>query len=284
MILITGASGTVGGAVLAEVSRRGDAHRALYRSREDAAKAPVGTDTAIGDFADPASLAPALRGVESVYLVCAPVRELVELEANMIDACVLAGVRRIVLSSALGAADYPKSFPSWHRRVEEKLRSTSLVHCVLRPNSFMQNVLAFFAPSIRAEGAFYAALDDARIAYIDVRDIAPVAADALRGFHDGNTYELNGPDAPTSAELAAKITQHAGTSARFVDIPAAAQRQAMLDRGMPAWQVTALLDLQDYYIGGKGGRPDDTLARLLGRAPCRIDRFLAEFAATFRAA
>ncbi|MCL2430279.1 MAG: NmrA family NAD(P)-binding protein [Alphaproteobacteria bacterium] len=284
MILITGASGTVGGAVLTEVSRRGDAHRALYRSRDEAAKAPVGTETVIGDFADPASLSTALRGVESVYLVCAPVRELVELEANMVDACVLAGVRRIVLSSALGAADYPKSFPSWHRQVEEKLRSTSLAHCVLRPNSFMQNVLAFFAPSIRAEGAFYAALADARIAYIDVRDIGPVAADALRGLHDGNTYELHGPDAPTSAELAAKITQHAGIPARFVDIPAAAQGQAMLDRGMPAWQVTALLDLQDYYVGGKGGQPDGTLARLLRRAPYTIDRFLDEFAATFRAA
>ena len=65
----------------------------MYRSKADAAKAPAGTETVIADFADKASLAAALRGVESVYLVCSPVRELVELEGNAIDACVAAGVR-----------------------------------------------------------------------------------------------------------------------------------------------------------------------------------------------
>jgi len=67
------------------------------------------------------SLGRALEGVDAVYLVCSPVRELVELEGNMVDACREAGVRHVVLNSALGAGDYPKSFPSWHRRVEDKL-------------------------------------------------------------------------------------------------------------------------------------------------------------------
>src|SRR5690242_6952044 len=69
MILVTGASGTVGKAVLAEVARSGEKHRAMYRSKEDAAKAPAGTEVVIADFSDKASLASALRGVESVYLV-----------------------------------------------------------------------------------------------------------------------------------------------------------------------------------------------------------------------
>src|SRR5437763_7515717 len=73
MILITGASGTVGREVLNEVARTGLPHRAMYRSKEDAAKAPSGTETVIADFADKSSLAAALRGVESVYLVCSPV-------------------------------------------------------------------------------------------------------------------------------------------------------------------------------------------------------------------
>ena len=90
MILVTGASGTAGKAVLAEVARSGARHRAMYRSKADAAKAPAGTDTVIADFADKASLAAALQGVESVYLVCSPARELVQLEGNAIDACVAA--------------------------------------------------------------------------------------------------------------------------------------------------------------------------------------------------
>jgi len=108
MILVTGASGTVGKAVLMEVARAGEKHRAMYRSKEEAAKAPAGTEAVVADFSQKASLAPALRGVESVYLVCSPIPDLVQLEENAIEASVEAGVRRIVLNSALGAGDYGK--------------------------------------------------------------------------------------------------------------------------------------------------------------------------------
>ena len=283
MILVTGASGTVGKAVLAEVAQSGAPHRAMYRSKADAAKASGGTETVIADFADKASLAAALRGIESVYLVCSPVRELVELEGNAIDACVAAGVRRVVLNSALGAADFPKSFPSWHRKVEDKLKSTKMAYCIIRPNSFSQNVLTYNSPSIREQGAFYGSLGNARISYVDVRDIAAVVAKALRGGeHDGKIYELNGPEALTNADLAEKISRHAGVPVRYVDIPEDAQRKAMLDQGMPEWQVTALIDLQSYYTGGQGGSVDTVLEKLLGRPPVKKDQFLAEVASEFR--
>jgi uncharacterized protein YbjT (DUF2867 family) len=282
MILITGASGSVGKAVLAEVARSGEKHRAMYRSKEDAAKAPAGTETVIADFSDKASLAAALRGVESVYLVCSPIPELVQLEGSMIEASEAAGVRRIVLNSALGAGDYAKSFPSWHRKVEDKLKASKMAHCILRPNSFLQNVLMYYAPSIRAQGAFYSSMGNARTSYLDVRDIAVVAVKAMRGGHDGKTYELNGPEALTCAEVAQKISRQAGIAARYVDIPVEAQRKAMLEQGMPVWQVTALLELQEYYTGGKGGTVNGVLEGLLGRAPVTMDRFLAEFAGEFR--
>ena len=284
MILITGASGSVGKAVLAEVARSGQKHRAMYRSNMEAAKAPAGTEAVIADFADKASLANALRGVESVYLVCSPVPELVQLESNAIEASEAAGVRRIVLNSALGAGDYAKSFPSWHRKVEDKLKGTRLAHCILRPNSFMQNVLTYYAPSIRAQGAFYGAMRDSRTSFLDVRDIAVVAAKALRGGeHDGKTYELNGPEALTYPELAEKIRKQTGVAAEYVDIPVASQHKSMREQGMPEWQATALLELQEYYTSGKDGKVDGVLEGLLGRPPIKMDQFLKEFAHEFRA-
>jgi uncharacterized protein YbjT (DUF2867 family) len=283
MILVTGASGSVGRAVLEEVARSGVKHRAMYRSKEEAAKAPSGTETVIADFSDKASMASALRGVESVYLVCSPIPDLVKLEGNAIEACEAAGVRRIVQNSALGAGDYGKSFPSWHRKVEDKLKGSKPAYCILRPNSFMQNVLAYYAPSIRAQGVFYGAMGNHRISYLDVRDIAVVATKALQGGeHDGKTYELNGPEALTCAEVAEKISKQAGVAARYVDIAEEAQRKAMLDQGMPEWQVTALLELQQYYTAGKGDTVDGLLERLLGRRPVTMDQFLKEFAAEFR--
>lgn len=284
MILVTGASGTVGKAVLKEVARSGAKHKAMYRSPEDAAKAPAGSQAVIADFAKKDTLAAALRDVESVYLVCSPVPDLVQLESNMIDASVAASVRHIVLNSALGAGDFPKSFPSWHRKVEDKLKGTKISFTILRPNSFHQNVLTYYAPSIRAHGVFYGSMGNARVSFLDVRDIAVVAAKALAGGseHRGKTYELNGPEALTYSELAEKISKHAGRPVRYGNIPAEAQRKAMLDQGMPAWQVDALLDLQEYYTSGNGGTLDSALRTLLGRPPITMDRFLAEFAGEFR--
>ena len=283
MILVTGVTGTVGKTVLAEVVRSGAKHRAMYRSADEAAKAGPGTEAVIADFSDRPSLAKALSGVDSLFLVCSPIPQLVELESNVVEASEAAGVRRIVLNSALGAGDYPKSFPSWHRKVEDKLRGTKMAWCILRPNSFLQNIVAFYAPTIRTQGAFYSSVGDARFSYIDVRDVAAVAAKALAGGHDGHVYELNGPEALTSAVVAVKIAAAAGVAAKYVNIPVDAQRSAMLGQGMPEWQVTALLDLQAYYTGGQGGEVDGTLAKLLGRPPMTADRFLKEFAGAFRA-
>jgi uncharacterized protein YbjT (DUF2867 family) len=284
MILVTGASGNVGKAVLEEVAKSRAKHRAMYRSAVAATKAPPGTETAIADFAKKDTLVAALRNVDSVYLACSPIPELVELESNMIDACVTAGVKYVVLNSAMGAGGYDKSFPSWHRKVEDKLKSTRLSYTILRPNSFHQNIVAFFAPSIRTQGVFYSSMDAARVSFLDVRDFSVVAARVLaESEHAGKTYELNGPEALNYAEVAEKISKHVGRKVQYADIPIEAQRNAMLEQGMPQWQVTALLELQEYYTGGKGGSVDGLLQQLLGRAPITMDQFLVEFADEFRA-
>jgi uncharacterized protein YbjT (DUF2867 family) len=83
----------------------------MYRSQEEAGKAPSGKTTVIADFADPASLGRALEGIESVFLVCWRVPQLVELEDNVVRACQEHGVRHLVQASAFGAGQFDKSFP-----------------------------------------------------------------------------------------------------------------------------------------------------------------------------
>jgi uncharacterized protein YbjT (DUF2867 family) len=167
--------------------------------------------------------------------------------------------------------------------VEEKLKGTRLTYTILRPNSFHQNVVAFFAPTIRTQGVFYSSMQNARSSFIDVRDIAAVAAKALAGGeHAGKVYELNGPEALNCTELAGRISKVAGRAVKYIDIPMDAQKKAMLDQTMPEWLVTALLQLQEYYLSGKGGDTDGLLQRLLGRPPITMDQFLSESAGEFR--
>ena len=284
MILITGATGMVGGAVLEEVRKTKEKVRALYRNVDDAKKAPPDVEEVVGDFADKDSLKLALDVVDTVFLVCSPIPQLVELESNVIDACREHGVKHVVLNSALGAEDYAKSFPSWHRKVEDKLKSSGLKYTILRPNGFMQNVVTYNAPSIRSQGAFYAATGEAKISLIDVRDIAVVAAKILSEpeAHAGKTYELTGASAFSNAEVAERIARATGRPVKFVDIPEDAQRKAMLDMGMPDWQVTAILELQQFYRAGKAAQVTEVLPRLLGRAPRTLDRYLDETKESFR--
>jgi uncharacterized protein YbjT (DUF2867 family) len=283
MILITGASGSVGREVVREMLKTDKEFRAMYRSKEEAAKAPAGVKTVIADFSDATSLEKALQGAERVFLVCSPIEELVELEGNAIEAAKKAGVKRIVLNSALGAGDYDKSFPSWHRKVEDKLKASGIEFVILRPNGFMQNILAFLAPSIRAQGAFYDAMGDAKTSYVDVRDVAAVAAKTLTSKeHAGEIYELNGPEALTQDEIAKRIAEKSGRAVSHANIPREAHQKAMLDLGMPEWQVKALTELQDYYVSGKAAAVDGLIARLLGRPERTLEAFLSENAGEFR--
>ena len=283
MILITGASGSVGKTVLQEAIGKESKVRAMYRSREEAAKAPSGCEPVLADYSDMQSLRKALDGVTSVYVVCSPIPQLVELENNALNACKESGVKHVVLNSALGAGDYPKSFPSWHRKVEDKLKETRMSYTILRPNGFLQNIVTYNAPSIRAQGAFYVAMGDAKVSYLDVGDIAVVAVKVLKGgTHAGKTYELNGPEALSNQELAKRISVVTGRTVNYVDIPESAQREAMLGLGMPEWQVTALLELQQFYKQGGGAKTDGLLQALIERAPVTLDQYLAANAREFR--
>jgi len=285
MNLITGASGMVGSAVMEEACKAKLPIKAMYRNPDEAKRPGADVATVIADYADKESLRKTFDGIAAVYLVCSPMPQLAELESNAIEVCTEKRVGHVVLSSSLGAEDYPKSFPSWHRKVEEKLKASGLQYTILRPNSFMQNLLTAVAPSVRAKGAFHAAMGDAKVSYIDVQDIGAVVAKVLGGpqAHAGKTYELNGPEAFSDADVAARISRVTGRKVEFVDIPESTQRAAMLGQGMPEWLITALLDLQRYYtVEGKGGEVDDVLGRLLGRAPVMLDQFLERNKESFR--
>jgi uncharacterized protein YbjT (DUF2867 family) len=286
MILITGATGVAGGAVLAEMRKTGKPIRAMYRSPKDAEKAPTGVQAAIADFSEPASMSKALEGVEAVFLVCSPIPQLVELESNAIDACAKAGVRHVVLNSALGASKYNKSFPSWHYRVEQKLAASPLKYTILRPNGFYQNLVTYNSGTIREQGAFYGSQGGAKVSLLDVRDVGAAAARALLEpkAHEGKAYELNGPEALSNTEVAERISRAAGRAVKYVDIPEEAQRQAMVALGMPGWQVDALLELQQYYASGKCGESGAVLEQVLGRPALRIDAYLEQNKNSFRGA
>lgn len=281
MILITGASGQVGGTVLKKVLESGKPARAMYRSDADARSSPPNVRNVVADFSDKDSLRRAFESVESMFLVCSPIPQLVELESNAIEVAKQAGVEHVVLNSSAGAGRWNKSFPKWHTEVERVLQSSGVGYSIVRPNSFMQNITAFFAGTIQSQDAFYSSMVQSRASLVDVEDIADVVDALLGRSPEDGVYELSGPEALTYSDVAERISKACGRTVRYVDIPMSEQKKAMLGMGMPEWQAQALLDLQDYYLEGHGGELTDDIQRITGHRPRSFDQFLANNVAAF---
>ena len=282
MILITGASGKVGSEVLKQVIASGTKPRAMYRNQQAAAAAPKGVEVAIADFAKPEELQRALRGVEKLFLLCAPVPELPQLESNAVDAAKSAGVKHIVKLSAIGAGEGAHTFARGHQASERKLRESGIAYTFLRPNGFMQNFL-LYAGTIQSQGAFYGSGSEAPVSYIDLRDIAAVAAKALTSSgHENKIYELSGPEGLSYSDVANKFGAALGKPVRYVQVSEQQARQGMISAGVPEWNADAILDLQHFYDAGKAGAISQDVERVTGRKATSFDQFVRDYRDAFR--
>jgi uncharacterized protein YbjT (DUF2867 family) len=286
MILITGATGTVGSDTVRQLAATGAKVRALARNPEKA-KGMLGSGIEIvaGDLGDPASLDAALHGVEQAFLLPPVGENAVALQENFIAAARRAGTKQIVKLAALGAAlDSPVPFLRQHAEGRRMLEAAGIPFTELQPNSFMQNLFVA-APTIAAEGVIYQPAADAKISHIDARDIAAVAVKSLTGTgHEGKTYPITGPEALSFEEVAAKLSAVLSKPVRYVNVSPGDYRQGLLQYGVPEWQADAVVALYAFYREGKGAVVTHAVAEVTGRAPISLDRFLRDYAQVFRGA
>jgi uncharacterized protein YbjT (DUF2867 family) len=234
-----------------------------------------GVEIAEGDFSDAASLRHALRDVDRVLLSSADGPDKVAHETAVIDAAAEAGVRLMVKCSTIGAeVGSPLPPFDWHGRIEEYLRLSRLPTVVLQSCFYMTNLLAA-AEQVRSDGKLFAPASEGKIAMIDPRDTAAVAAVALTtDGHEGRTYFLTGPEAITYAQVAEQLSRATGAEVEFVDVPDEAARQGLVGAGMPKWLVEHLGALFPLIRQGRFEKTTDTVRTLIGRDP----RAFAEFA------
>jgi uncharacterized protein YbjT (DUF2867 family) len=284
-VLVIGGRSKIGSALINELLQRGQKVRALVRTLPDAsAQTADGPDVehVVGDLADRASLEVAMRDVESVFLLSTPDADDVSWTRNAVDAARSAGVVRFVRSSLLGADSGSEStFQRQHGLSDEYLAASGITFTILRPNFFSQNVAEQIAPTVDADGTFYASAGEAALALVDTRDVAEAAARVLlEDGHDGKTYTLTGPRAYTHADIASVLSTYLNRPIKYVAVPDDATREALTGFGLGAWLVEAIVELYASYrtsgADGVAARVTDDLARLLGREPRTLEQLLAE--------
>ena len=285
MILVTGATGLNGKELLRVLSASGVAVRALVRNpaKAEAIAALPNVEIVQGDMAHPETLAAGLRGVDRAMLISSSDPMMLDVQTNFIDAAKQAGVKHVVkLSGIMPELDSAFRFARMHGEIEKRLEASGMAFTHLRAGEFMP---AYFrqVPNITAKGAMFLPMEDARIASIDVGDIAEIAAKVLTGAgHEGKTYPLTGPQALTMTEVAEKLSAATGNTIRYVNVPPEAARQAQLAAGMPPYLADALFELFAERRNGKEAKvwPDAEL--LLDRRPTSFDEFARRNAAVFR--
>ncbi len=284
MILVTGSTGKIGQHLIDALLARGADFKALARSEASTqALAAKGAAVVRGDLGDPASLGAALQGADRLFLLSSAPR-FAELEIPALEAARAAGVRHVVKISAFGAAaDAASPLLREHAKVERWLEASGLAWTILRPNFFMQNWLAFHAPAIRAGQPVYANAGEARLGWIDTRDVADVAAAALtEPGHEGFVYELTGPEALSHAQVAARLSAALDREVNIVAVPDAAAFQAMKGMGMDPWYAYGMVALFQGVRRGGADALTGTAELVTGRPSRSFEAFLAEHLGAFR--
>ena len=280
MILITGASGNVGKEVLKQITQTGVEVRAAFQSVSKAASAPSGVEIVTVDYNQPETLRTALKAVERVFLVGPPTAQLPALERKAMEVIAQSGVRQVVKLSAMGGRE--AIFPRQHAQSEDYIQSTGVPYTFLRPNGFMQNMVNYNTPTINTQSAFYGSEGDGRVSHIDIRDVAAVAMKALtEDGHVGKAYTLTGPEALTNKEIAQILSDELRREIRFINLPPAQLKEALLSARVPEWDADALLDLQRLYREGKASTVTRDVEQILGRKAISFAQFFRDYRSEF---
>lgn len=286
MILVTGATGTVGRHLVPLLVATGAPVRVLARDPGKVPAAP-GLEVVRGDLDDPSTLQPAAAGVATLFLLTAPSTATPDHDLAMLDAAVAAGVERVVRLSAIATgqrADDGTVIGPWHQHADDAVRSSGLTWTILQPTTFASNTL-WWADAVRAGQPVANPTGDGRQGIVDPRDVAASAAavlmSAAAGDHDRRLYTLTGPELLSVPEQVAVLSDVLGRPIDVVDQTLAEARSALLASGMdPAGVATAVAGM-GWVRDGRNAIVTGDVADLAGRPPGRFADWARDHRALF---
>ena len=286
-ILVTGAAGTVGGEVVRQLSTKGQfIIRAAARSANNPTLKDLKSVEIVElDYNKPETLATAFKDVNKLFLLTPFQSDMLDLTSNLVNAAKKSGVKYIIKQSVMGADAEPGITPGrLHRQAEKIIEESGIPFSFLRPNFFMQNFVNFYSPMIKSQGALYAPAGDGKVSFVDVRDIAAVAVQALisDNQHKGKAYTITGPEVLSYGQTAEILSRELGKGIKYVNIPDEDARKGMKDMGMDDWSANSLMELFDITRKGYASDITSVVEEFTGRKPISFSQFVKDYAQAFR--
>jgi uncharacterized protein YbjT (DUF2867 family) len=279
MILITGATGSIGRHLVHRLRQQHVPMRALVRD-PDRGRA-LNCDLVVGDYDNPESIAAAMPGIDRVFL-CSPGAQpvsgpqpMIAQETAVIDAAVRAGVRRVVKVSVWHARPGGLLAEGAHGEIEARLEASGLDWSILQPSGFMQNFRTGTG-TFGSDGNFLGAYGPARVSYIDCADIAACTA-VLLSTNRGSRqlYVLTGPEALTHTEIAARLSEAHGRTVSYVDLSPEDWAATLVAQGLPDQFAADLAAFHTEVAAGSLAETTTAVEDLIGRPATTFSEFLA---------
>ena len=283
LILVTGATGKTGSAVVRQLLDRGYPVRATVRKRDERADEleSLGAEVVVADFHDLRSMRDAMEGAGRTYFVYPPQGgRLVEATAIAATAAQDAGVRGFVNMSQISAREYSDSSLARHHWLSEKILDWADVGAIhIRPTFFAEMLPILGAQTIAAQGKLYLPYGNERHAPVAANDIARVVVGLLTDPepHVGERYVLTGPKNLTVAEMATVLSEELGTTVEYVDLPVDVWGDVISGvDGLNEFAVTHLKAIAVDHQNGIFSGETDVVERIGGQPPQSLPEFIRE--------
>ena len=279
-ILITGATGQVGSRTIDRLLKEKDVEivAAVRSAQKAAAFQDRGIATVMLDLDDESTLLPALQGIHTLFVLTGYTVDMLKQSKALLDNAKKAGVEHVVHLGACGRDDTTVAHWGWHQFVERYIEWCGFSFTHLRPETFMQNLLSYGGEKTIKHGVVNAFVKDARLSWVDVDDVAEVAALSLAHpeVHGGQTYRM-GYDAMSFGELAELMSAIVGQPFRYEPLPPEVFLEAMRNAGAEMAYMNCVYDHWKRYAAGTIPGADDTFGNfpaITGRQPTKLADFV----------
>ena len=284
MILITGATGKTGSATAKSLGEKGETFRALIRNEEKKeGLESLGGEVVIGSIENTEVVNQSMQGVKTVLVLLPNSESQLALEKQLVDSAKQAGVERIVKMSSIEATpDATSPIPKLHLESEEYIKQSGLAWTMIKPNFYMQNLLAS-AGTIKEQGKIFLPMGEGKTGMIDTTDVGKVLAKVLsEDGHESMNHEITGPEILSFYEVAEIFSKALGKQVDYVDVPMDAYKETLGQFLTNQWHLDAVIDLFKGIAEGGIEDKTDTFNELMGETPKSLSQFLAENSFIFK--
>jgi len=284
MILLTGATGKTGSATAKALNERGIKFRALIRNEEKREEIEsLGGEVVIGSIENKEAVDQSMVDIEAALILLPNSENQLSLEKQLVDSAKQAGAKRVVKMSSIEATpDATSPIPKLHLESEEYIKQSGLNWTMIKPNFYMQNLLAS-AGTIKDQGKIFLPMGEGKTGMIDTTDVGKVLAKVLsEDGHESMNHEITGPEILSFYEVAEIFSQGLGKQVDYVDVPLGAYKETLGQFLTNQWHLDAVIDLFKGIADGGIEEKTDTYSELMGESPKSLSEFISENSFIFK--